>query len=83
MLIDEPTYRTEIVGGNNLDKEASLTAMCNNTSKAKTIRGLHHITGPLCKMIHHLEQNRTCASWLFPLFVALQKVYEEWGNAMM
>jgi hypothetical protein len=34
-LIDEPTYKTEIVRGINVDKEAAFTATCNNTSKAK------------------------------------------------
>jgi hypothetical protein len=79
-LIDEPNYKTEIVREINVDKEAAFTAMCNNTSKAEKVQALRHITGPLCKMIHHLEQDKTCASWVFPLFMALQKDYEDWGK---
>jgi hypothetical protein len=46
--------------------------------KAKKVQALRYITGPLCKMIHHLEPNSTRASWVYPLFVALQKECETW-----
>jgi hypothetical protein len=59
-LIDEPTYRTEFVRGINVDKEAAFTAMCNNTNRAEKVQALRHISGPLCKMIHYLEQDISC-----------------------
>jgi hypothetical protein len=39
---------------------------------------LRQITGPICSMIHHLEKNSTRASWIFPLFMALLKDYDQW-----
>jgi hypothetical protein len=77
-LIDETKFKAETCHGINVAKVDAFTTICNSPSKAEKVRALRHITGPLCKMIHHLEQNRTRASWIFPLFTALQKDCEVW-----
>ena len=80
LLTDEETFDSSTLEGVNVDKAEEFKEIVEGYRLLDKVKALRLLTGPLCKIIHHLEKGKTRASWIYPLFEAFYEHMKWWKD---